>query len=214
VVEQSIGQPAHKHEATPGRLPAIGCDAARCLQQGKTVIYSMGTRGWLERTADHRRSAPVAQMEGELIAIMARRNQPALAAHFGEIERPKRQCGIGVVRLKWTIPELRRVRPPTALAMMAARIVRFLVGEGVKQSLDIGSGIPTAGSVHRVAQRADPEPQVGYADVEPEAVTLSRPILEGLPDTIAIQGDARRREDVINHREYGACWTGTNHWAC
>jgi hypothetical protein len=91
--------------------------------------------------------------------------------------------------------------------------VRFLVGEGVKQFLDIGSGIPTAGNVHEVAH-CDPEPQVGYVDVEPEAVTLSRAILEGLPNTIAIQGDQRRREDVINQREYGACSTGTNHWAC
>src|SRR6266536_1584868 len=57
------------------------------------------------------------------------------------------------------------------------RAVRFLVDQGINQFLDIGSGIPTAGNVHEVAQRANPEARVVYVDVEPVAVAHSRAIL-------------------------------------
>ena len=44
------------------------------------------------------------------------------------------------------------------------RGVRFLIDEGVTQFLDIGSGIPTVGNVHVVAQHANPEARVLYVD--------------------------------------------------
>jgi len=45
------------------------------------------------------------------------------------------------------------------------RTVRFLASEaGVRQFLDIGSGLPTANNVHEIAQRAAPESRVVYAD--------------------------------------------------
>src|SRR6266568_2958594 len=78
------------------------------------------------------------------------------------------------------------------------RAVRFLVDEGMHQFLDIGSGIPTAGNVHEVAQRANPDARVVYVDVEPVAVAHSRAILHDVPNAIAIQADARRPEQLIN----------------
>jgi len=79
------------------------------------------------------------------------------------------------------------------------RAVQFLVDQGINQFLDIGSGIPTAGNVHEVAQRANPDARVVYVDVEPVAVAHSQAILQGVPNTVAIQGDARRPEAVIDH---------------
>ncbi|MGH3795526.1 MAG: SAM-dependent methyltransferase [Pseudonocardiaceae bacterium] len=59
------------------------------------------------------------------------------------------------------------------------RAVRYLVSQGITQFLDIGSGIPTVGNVHEVAQEALPEARVLYVDVEPVAVAHTRAILEG-----------------------------------
>jgi hypothetical protein len=56
------------------------------------------------------------------------------------------------------------------------RAVRFLAGAGIRQFLDIGSGIPTQGNVHEVAQRADPAARVVYADIDPVAIAHSKAI--------------------------------------
>jgi hypothetical protein len=82
---------------------------------------------------------------------------------------------------------------------MLRRAVHFLVGEGITQFLDVGSGIPTAGNVHEVAQRINPQARVAYVDVEPVAVAHSRAILRDVPNTVAVQGDARAPQDVLGH---------------
>src|SRR5208282_6860336 len=50
------------------------------------------------------------------------------------------------------------------------RAVRFLAASGIRQFLDIGSGIPTEGNVHEVAQQASPDARVVYADIDKVAV--------------------------------------------
>src|SRR5688572_25790244 len=59
------------------------------------------------------------------------------------------------------------------------RAVRFCVARGVRQFLDIGSGIPTLGNVHEVARAAAPDARVVYVDLDPVAVAHSRAILAG-----------------------------------
>src|ERR1039458_9314152 len=49
------------------------------------------------------------------------------------------------------------------------RAVRFLSAAGIRQFLDVGSGIPTQGNVHEVAHQADPGARVVYADLDPVA---------------------------------------------
>lgn len=71
------------------------------------------------------------------------------------------------------------------------RAVRFLVAQGISQFLDIGSGIPTVGNVHEVAQQANPESRVVYVDIDPVAVAHSRAILADNPRAAVVQGDAR-----------------------
>ncbi|WP_054811195.1 SAM-dependent methyltransferase [Nocardia arizonensis] len=70
------------------------------------------------------------------------------------------------------------------------RCVRFLVEAGIDQFLDIGSGIPTVGNVHEVAQAGNPAAKVVYVDIDPVAVAHSSAILDGDPNTVVIQADA------------------------
>ena len=66
---------------------------------------------------------------------------------------------------------------PTVLRQNRAflrRAVRHLAEVGVDQFLDLGSGIPTVGNVHEVAQAARPDALVVYVDHDPVAVTHSR----------------------------------------
>ena len=77
------------------------------------------------------------------------------------------------------------------------RAVTYLVGLGVRQFLDIGSGIPTVGNVHQVAQHLAPDARVVYIDVDPIAVIHSQAILDGDPNTTAMIGDLLEPEGIL-----------------
>jgi SAM-dependent methyltransferase len=79
------------------------------------------------------------------------------------------------------------------------RAVRFLSREGITQFLDIGSGIPTEGNVHEVAQQANPDARVAYADFDPVAVAHSQAILTGNPNAQVIGADLREPEKILAH---------------
>ncbi|MBM7080052.1 MULTISPECIES: SAM-dependent methyltransferase [Micromonospora] len=81
------------------------------------------------------------------------------------------------------------------------RVVQHLVDSGIRQFLDIGSGIPTVGNVHEIAQRADPRARVVYVDVDPVAVAHSQEILAGNPAAAVVQEDLRRPEAILAHPE-------------
>jgi SAM-dependent methyltransferase len=71
------------------------------------------------------------------------------------------------------------------------RAVRYLVESGVRQFLDLGSGIPTVGNVHEVALSIDPSCRIVYVDQDPIAVSHSRALLSATPNTGAVLGDLR-----------------------
>jgi len=77
------------------------------------------------------------------------------------------------------------------------RAVRQLIRAGVRQFLDLGSGIPTVGAVHELAQADDPQARVVYVDVDPIAVAHSRAILAGNEQATAIQADLRNPAAVL-----------------
>lgn len=77
------------------------------------------------------------------------------------------------------------------------RMVRYLVEQGITQFLDIGSGIPTVGNTHEVAQQADPNARVLYVDIDPIAVSHSRAILGDDPRTAVLHGDIRDVEAIL-----------------
>ncbi|WP_326921418.1 SAM-dependent methyltransferase [Actinophytocola sp.] len=77
------------------------------------------------------------------------------------------------------------------------RSVRFMVAAGIRQFLDIGSGIPTSGNVHEVAWEADPQCRVQYVDLDSVAVAHSRAILAGQERAAAIEGDLRAPKELL-----------------
>ncbi|KNB49907.1 SAM-dependent methyltransferase [Streptomyces caatingaensis] len=83
------------------------------------------------------------------------------------------------------------------------RAVRYAAGRGVTQFLDIGSGIPTFGSVHEVAQEADPECRVVYVDHDPVAVAHSRAVLEGNERAGVLSADLRKPAEILRSAEVG-----------
>jgi hypothetical protein len=79
------------------------------------------------------------------------------------------------------------------------RAVRFLADEaGMTQFLDLGSGIPTAGNVHEIVDRINPEARVVYVDIDPVAVAHSQAILADVPTATAVLGDLRRPLSILD----------------
>ena len=80
------------------------------------------------------------------------------------------------------------------------RAVRYLAAEqGVRQYLDVGAGLPAAGSVHEAAQRAAPQSRVVYADRDPMVIAHARALLTSNPEGRAgyLQADLRDPEAVL-----------------
>lgn len=78
------------------------------------------------------------------------------------------------------------------------RVVRHLVGEaGIRQIVDIGSGLPTAGNVHEVAQRVTDGTRVVYVDHDPIVLAHARALMADNETSFAIGGDARRPAEIL-----------------
>ncbi|WP_328321362.1 SAM-dependent methyltransferase [Streptomyces sp. NBC_00388] len=84
------------------------------------------------------------------------------------------------------------------------RAVRFAVEQGITQFLDIGSGIPTFGNVHEVAQSVDPDCRVVYVDHDPVAVAHSKAVLEGNDLTAVAAADLRKPQEILDSPEVAA----------
>ena len=87
------------------------------------------------------------------------------------------------------------------------RAVRFLAREhGIRQFLDIGTGLPTADNTHEVAQSVDPASRVVYVDNDPLVLTHARALLTGDPRgrTAYLQADLRQPADILGHPELAA----------
>ncbi len=77
------------------------------------------------------------------------------------------------------------------------RAVQYLCQLGIRQFIDLGSGIPTVGNVHETAQEIDPAVRVVYVDIDPVAYAHSRTILAGNPHATVIRADLRKPADVL-----------------
>ena len=78
------------------------------------------------------------------------------------------------------------------------RAVGFMMRQGIDQFLDLGSGIPTAGNVHEVAQRTNPDARVVYVDYDPVAVAHSQLMLSANPNATVIDADLREPDSVLD----------------
>jgi hypothetical protein len=81
------------------------------------------------------------------------------------------------------------------------RAVSFLTREaGIRQFIDLGSGLPTQGNVHEIAQAVAPGTRVVYVDNDAMVVTHSRALLAD-DATLAIQADLRDPDGILGHPE-------------
>jgi SAM-dependent methyltransferase len=94
---------------------------------------------------------------------------------------------------------------PESVQMVASnraflvRAVRHLAAEaGIRQFLDIGSGLPTRHNVHEVAQAAAPDSRVVYVDHDPLAVVHGRALLAINGNTRYIHGDLREPQQILD----------------
>jgi hypothetical protein len=81
-----------------------------------------------------------------------------------------------------------------------ARTVRFLAAEaGIRQFLDIGTGIPTANNTHEVAQRVAPECRIVYVDNDPVVLAHARELLTSSPQGACayLDGDLRDPSAIL-----------------
>jgi SAM-dependent methyltransferase len=91
--------------------------------------------------------------------------------------------------------------PDIAVGARAARsflrrVVRYLTDRGIRQFLDLGSGLP-AGNTHELARRMAPDCRVVYVDVEGTAVAHGRAMLADDPLTTMVRGDVRQPERIL-----------------
>ncbi|RDI64771.1 SAM-dependent methyltransferase [Nocardia pseudobrasiliensis] len=84
------------------------------------------------------------------------------------------------------------------------RATKFMVAQGIRQFLDIGSGLPTVGNTHEVARLAAPDTRVVYVDNDLEAVTRAHELLDrqdALDSTAIIEADLRCPDLILGHAD-------------
>lgn len=79
------------------------------------------------------------------------------------------------------------------------RAAIFMLDAGIRQFLDIGSGIPTAGNVHEIALQASQDSRIVYVDNEAVAVAHSELMLADVPQAAVIDVDLRSPGEVFSH---------------
>ena len=79
------------------------------------------------------------------------------------------------------------------------RAVRFLAGEGIRQFLDVGTGIPAADNTHEVAQREAPDSRIVYIDNDPIVLLHAQALLKSTPEGACdyLQADLRDPDTIL-----------------
>ena len=83
------------------------------------------------------------------------------------------------------------------------RAVRYLAAQGIRQFLDIGTGLPTEDNTHEIAQHLDPTSRIVYVDNDPLVLVHARALLTSHPAgrTAYLQADLRRPEQILTDPE-------------
>ncbi|MEW1862745.1 MULTISPECIES: SAM-dependent methyltransferase [unclassified Streptomyces] len=79
------------------------------------------------------------------------------------------------------------------------RAVRHVVGAGVRQILDIGTGLPTSPNVHEVAQEVAPDVRIAYVDNDPIVNTHASTLMSGAGTTSIVLADLRDPRAILDH---------------
>jgi hypothetical protein len=81
------------------------------------------------------------------------------------------------------------------------RAARWIAERGVRQFIDIGSGLPTVGNTHEVVQKIIPDARVVYVDNDPVVLAHATELLAGNPTATLIQADLRDPDAILGNRE-------------
>src|ERR1700733_10885119 len=76
------------------------------------------------------------------------------------------------------------------------RMVDYMLGQGVRQFLDLGSGLPNMANTHQIAQRTAPEARVVYVDIDPMVSGHAAALMAG-PNVVTLRADLREPEQVL-----------------
>src|SRR6266536_1745405 len=79
------------------------------------------------------------------------------------------------------------------------RAVRYLAREGIRQFLDIGTGLPTQGNVHQIARQVAPDARVVYVDHDPVVHAHANALLADQTTTLAVLADLRQPAVILDH---------------
>jgi hypothetical protein len=79
------------------------------------------------------------------------------------------------------------------------RAVRYMARQGIRQFIDIGSGLPTVGNTHEIAQEVDPSARVVYIDNDPVVLSHGRALLAADSRTTVATADMHRPAEVLRH---------------
>jgi SAM-dependent methyltransferase len=77
------------------------------------------------------------------------------------------------------------------------RMVDYMVGQGVRQFLDLGSGLPNMANTHQIAHRVAPEARVVYVDIDPLVSTHAAALMAG-PEVVTLRADLREPQQVLS----------------
>ncbi|MFF5289244.1 SAM-dependent methyltransferase [Paractinoplanes globisporus] len=100
-------------------------------------------------------------------------------------------------QVKQVYPDV--VRVARASREFLGRVVTFLTGEaGVRQFLDLGTGLPSAGNTHQVAQAVAPETRVVYVDNDPLVLVHARALLAGSGVTDYVDADVHDPARIVD----------------
>lgn len=106
-----------------------------------------------------------------------------------------REAAAAVLR---AVPDVRDIARENRAFLQ--RVVRYLIGEaGIRQIIDIGTGIPTAGNVHEVARQVAPGVRVVYVDNDPIVHVHANALLSGDENTGIALADLRDPELILAH---------------
>jgi len=106
-----------------------------------------------------------------------------------------REAAAAVLR---AVPEVRDIARENRAFLR--RVVRYLAGEaGIRQIIDIGTGIPTAGNVHEIARQIEPSVRVAYVDNDPIVHVYANALLTGQGNTSIVLADLRDPQGILSH---------------
>jgi SAM-dependent methyltransferase len=80
------------------------------------------------------------------------------------------------------------------------RMVDYLIGQGVRQFLDLGSGLPNMANTHQIAHRVAPDARVVYVDIDPMVSSHAAALMAG-PRVVTLMADLRKPEQVLGNEQ-------------